>query len=228
MLREPQFSRQRLPDDTQHLIIIGANGSGKTVAGLWHLSQRNFERMPWIVYDFKDDEHLNAIERAEHVGLDFVPKAKDRGIFIVHPRDEDEEALEAQMGALWERQNVGVYVDEGYYANNSKFRTILRTGRSRHVPVIVLYQRPVWGDRFSLTEAKFYQIFEMNDERDWDTIRNLVPIPDQRNDLPRYWSWYYDQPRKALRSWKPVPSEKDSLERIDAKLEALQGRPVLL
>ncbi len=208
----------RLPSDRQRLAIVGRTGTGKTIAALWHLSKRNLTKKPWIIYDFKGDEHLAHIQRARHVGLDFVPKSKDHGVFIVHPLPNEEDAVEAQMWKLWDRENVGLYIDEGYMTDNPALQAILTQGRSKHIPVIVLSQRPVWLSRFVFSEADFLQIFDLNDRRDRTTVSSFVPV-DLDMRLPDFHSHYYDVGRNKLFEFKPVPREEILLEAIDAQLK---------
>lgn len=207
----------RLPNETQRLAVIGRTGSGKTVAALWHLSRRNLQARPWIVYDYKTDEHINAIERAQHVDTDFVPKGRDKGVFIVHPLPEqDDEAVANQMWALWRRGNVGVYIDEGYMidSKNKAFKALLTQGRSKRIPMIVLSQRPVWLSRFVFSEADFIQCFDLTDERDWSTVESFMPVEFDRN-LKEYHSRYYDVGKRRLNTFAPVPYVEKILERID-------------
>src|SRR5271170_6704875 len=135
----------RLPNDKQRLAIIGRTGSGKTVAALWHLSKRSIDVKPWLVFDFKGDEHINAIEGATHSSLDLKLTAKSKGLYIVHPLPHETKEVESLMWRLWERGNVGVYVDEGYMIDNGNkaYKAILTQGRSKRIPVITLTQRPV-------------------------------------------------------------------------------------
>ena len=43
------------PDDSHRHAIFGMTGTGKTVFGLWCLSQRSYDKIPWIILDFKRD-----------------------------------------------------------------------------------------------------------------------------------------------------------------------------
>lgn len=209
----------RLPTNRQRLALVGRTGSGKTLAALWHLSKRNLEKRPWVVYDYKADEHINGIARAKHITTDFVPKPKDTGVFIVHPLPKrDDAAVERQMWRLWERGGIGVYVDEGYMIDNDAFNAILTQGRSREIPAIVLSQRPVWMPRFVFSEADFYQVFDLNDRRDQQTVEAFAPVNFEK-PLPPYHSFYFDVGKKQLVKFKPVPPEDVILGDIDIKLK---------
>jgi hypothetical protein len=203
----------RFPDDTQRLSIVGATGSGKTQAALWHLSHRRFDLMPWIAYNTKGDASIDAIPYSHQIDIDKLPI--DPGVYIVKPLPHQTDALEAHLWAVWQRGNVGVYVDEGYSmgVQNEPFRSLLTQGRSKRIPMIVLSQRPVWLDRFVFSESEFFQAFRLQHSKDRASIEQIIPASLDR--LPAYHSWYYDALGNHLYSMRPVPA----LEVIHATFE---------
>jgi hypothetical protein len=214
------MKQPRLPNRKQRLTIVGRTGTGKTVAAVWHLSQQPLDVMPWVVYDFKTDELINKIERAQHVDLDFIPSRKDTGVFIVHPMPGEVEAVTRHLWRLWERRNVGIYIDEGYMMgqDNDALNAIYTQGRSMRIPMITLSQRPVWMSRFAFSEADFFQIFALNDKRDQKTIESFAPV-NLAARIPEYHSYYYDVGRNNLTMFKPVPSEDVILATLQSKLK---------
>ena len=208
-----------LPSYSDRIAIIGATGTGKTVAAIYHLSMMDLRARPWVIVDLKDEEHINAIERAKHVGLDYVLKDKDRGIFIVHPRTKDEEAVNDLLEQVYQRKNTGLYMDEPDLANNSDaFVDILRKGRTRRIPVIALSQRPVDVSRYVFSEASYIRVYYLNDDRDWDTVSAFTPF-DGETEFPQYHSLYYKVGNKEnVWQLKPAPPVEESLEKIDAQL----------
>src|SRR6266567_4923487 len=99
----------RLPDETNRLAIVGATGSGKTQAALWHLSMRDIDRRPWIAYNFKADRSIDAIPGKKDIGLDEIPVKP--GVYVTHPHPDQTEDIEAQMWGIWEKTGIGVYID---------------------------------------------------------------------------------------------------------------------
>ena len=192
------------PDDSQRISIVGATGSGKTQAALWHLSQRSYDEMPWIIYNTKSDASIDAIPYAREIEIDQIPV--EPGVFIVKPLPSQREETEAHQLAIWERGNMGVYIDEGYAmgSNNDAFRALLTQGRSRRIPMIVLSQRPVWLDRFVFSESEYFQVFRLQHAKDRAAMEEIVPGSLER--LPPYYSWYYDAIGNRLVSMRPVPS----------------------
>ena len=62
----------RLPGNSDRLVVIGRTGTGKTQAGLWHLSLKNFKTFPFVMVDAKGDSLINEISNmpgVERVGF---------------------------------------------------------------------------------------------------------------------------------------------------------------
>ena len=194
----------RFPQDTHRHAIIGATGSGKTQAALWHLSHRNFHLMPWVIYNFKRDESIDEIPGAFDLDLDDIPSKP--GIYIAHPLPDEDDKVERQMWALWERGNIGAYIDEGYMIgrNNRAFRALLTQGRAKRIPMIINSQRPVWMDRFVFSESEFFQVFRLQHRKDRRAMGEIVPA-DMERRIPEFHSWYYDVGTDSTHLLAPVP-----------------------
>ena len=205
-----------LPNDTQRLAIVGRTGSGKTQAAAWHLSNRSYDKMPWIIFDFKYDTLLNEIDGVQELKLGQIPKKP--GLYIVHPMPDQEDEVDDYLIKIWANENIGVYIDEGYMIKDRRaLRSILTQGRSKHIPMIILSQRPVWLSRFVFSEADFYQIFWLNDQRDRKTLAAFVPF-DMHEKLENYHSIYYDVGNDKLYRWQPVPDKETILATFDRRL----------
>lgn len=210
-----------LPNDHQRLTIYGQTGSGKTVAGLWHLSQRSYTRRPWLLFDFKGDEHIAQIPSLEEVSPGAsVPK--HRGVYVTRPVPEvDDDKVEAMMWDIWKQERTGVFIDEGYMIGrkNSAFKALLTQGRSKSIPLITLSQRPVWMSRFTISEADFHQVFFLADEADRDIVQRFIPheMPERR--LPRFHSYYYDVGNDRFTGLKPVPEPAEILDTFESRLQ---------
>jgi hypothetical protein len=96
---------------------------------------------------------------------------------------------------------------------NDAYKYILTQGRSKKIPTITLSQRPVWINRFVLSEATFYQVFRLNDKRDRDSITAFMP-KEAMQELPPFHSWYYDTGENSLRVMLPVPQEAELAARF--------------
>jgi hypothetical protein len=172
--------------------------------------------MPWIILDFKGDELINGIERANHISYD--DKIGKTGIHILHPLPNETEQVENFMWQMWQRERIGIYADEGYMlGNNPAFEACLTQGRSKNIPMIVLSQRPAWISRFVFSEGDFFQVFHLNDKRDRKAVESFMP-PNFGVRLPPFHSHYYDVGRDALYSLSPVPGAQEILDAIDAKI----------
>jgi hypothetical protein len=212
----------KLPGDQDRIAIIGATGSGKTHAAMWHLSLRNYDQKPWIVIDYKLEEFINEIPGTFRMSLrDPIPSRP--GIYIVQPNMGDEDSVEGMMWKIWAQENVGVFIDEGYMVGttNRGFRMLLTQGRSKHIPMIVLCQRPVWMDRFVFSESQFFQVFHLNSAKDVQTVEQYVP-QDLSTQLPERWSYYYDVRARSLVKLRPMPDKDAILDTFDTKLATLR------
>lgn len=202
----------RLPDDTKRLVIIGRTGSGKTYAGIWHLSLRDWTREKWIIFDFKGDPSLALLPARP---LTFAQLPTEPGLYILRPLPNQDAEVNDYLWRVWRAGNIGLYFDEGYMvAKSDALDAILTQGRSKHIPVIILSQRPVWLSRFAFSEAEFYQTFSLNDIRDRKTVTAFQPAEVGENRLPEFNSHYYDVGRDTLNTLGPVPTLASLLPRF--------------
>ncbi len=196
----------RLPADDERITIIGSTGSGKTTAGLWQLSMRDWKRKPWVILDFKGDRLVNDIPGAKYLKLgDKIPKKP--GIYIAQPLPDQVEEVETLLWKIWNAGKTGLFVDEGYMLDKSKaYRALLTQGRSKRIPIVTLVQRPVWVDRFAISEANHLHLFDLHDIRDRMTVQPLLKGIDYvRDELEPYHSYWWDVGRKAAFTLRPVP-----------------------
>ncbi len=201
-----------LPNDSNRVTIIGSTGSGKTQAGVWHLSLRSWQRMPWVVVDYKRDKLLAQLPWAGELSYgDRIPKKP--GLYVIHPHPDDTEEMDKFLTKVWEREKTGLLVDEammlGQY--NGGFKAILTQGRSKTLPVIALTQRPVSAEVHLFTDSEYYQLFRLNTAKDERHITNLVGRQDNKM-LPDYHSVWYDVVRHQGQTWKPVTKNDVILE----------------
>lgn len=213
--------RYRLPNDTQRISIVGRTGSGKTQAAAWHLSKRRFDLMPWIIFDFKYDPLLEEIG-AQELQLGEMPEYP--GIYIVHPLPDQKEEVENYLWRIWSKENIGIYIDEAYMIGDSQaFRALLTQGRSKHLPMIILSQRPVWLSRFVFSESDFFRVFQLNYKDDRKVIESLLrQDADLNKAMPDYYSYYYDVSQNDLKIIKPVPSQDIIMQTFYERLKPLQ------
>ena len=209
---------KNFPTATDRTTIVGTTGSGKTIGGMWVLSGQNFDEQPWVNINFKNDEHLNAIEKAEEIGLD--SKLPDKpGIFNLRPEPNDIDGMDAWFYRVLEHENIGIFCDEIFMlgAHCRGFNTCFMQGRSKHIPMIVCSQRPVLCSPFAFSEATYFMIFNLIKKADRERVAGDVPIPvDYR--LPPYHSYWYKVGSDKVTAFNPVPSENELLKRIDSKL----------
>lgn len=225
----------RLPSDEHRTVVIGRTGAGKTVRAVHLLSTRNFNAMPWVIIDYKGDGLIRRIVKECKIK---VLKVTDKpptkpGLYILYPQPLiDDEAMEAWLMNCWKQENIGLYIDEGYALPNmgktQAFTLILTQGRSKHVPVIILYQRPVYMNIFAVAQADFFAVFEQNIEADLKKTREFIEPAETPtgekitvySKLPKYHCLWYDVSNGHTSILRPAPNEADLMATFKQKLNA--------
>lgn len=218
----------RFPTSADRQTVCGRTGSGKTVAACWNLSNRNFRSAPWLVFNHKHTALIDNIEGAQHVDLGYMPKKP--GLYVYHPVPEnDDEEVTKLLWKVYARGNTGVYCDETTMINprDPAMRALLTQGREKKIPMIMATQRPVGLSRYAISEADFFQVFQMTDDKDIERVREFIPLDlkywmkTRANEQPRlgaYHSLWYDVKQNYLFRMAPVPTEQKILEIFDSAL----------
>src|SRR5579864_4379152 len=105
----------KFPGPTDRVVVIGRTGSGKTVAGVWHLSGHDFMKEFVFVLNTKGDPLLNeiaAIEGVKTISIDQRPT--EPGLYIVNPIPDQSLEIDAFLRWCWQRGDCLVYIDELY------------------------------------------------------------------------------------------------------------------
>ena len=217
----------RLPGPRDRLAVIGRTGSGKTHFAAWALSLSNWDKRPWLIVDYKRDELLAAIPRVEEVAVDMRRLPRRPGLYVTHPRPDDDDKVEKLLWRVWERGNTGLYVDEGHILPDAGgLKAILTQGRSKAIPVVILTQRPKWLNRFVFSEADAYSIFHLNDKRDKQTVQEFAPV-DLSQPLETHHSYYYRVQDNQLYKMNPVPDRDTILQTFDERHPDRQRRRMI-
>jgi hypothetical protein len=213
-----------LPKHDQRLAICGSTGSGKTIAGLWQLAEADIDLRPWFIWDFKRDKNIAKLA-AKELPLTIGRLPREPGLYVFRPIPEQDDAqVKRILWMIWEMENAGNYIDEGYMIgrNNSAFNALLTQGRSKHIQMITLSQRPAWMSRFVFSEADYFQVFRLNDKRDYETVQAMCGI-DITSRLPSYYSHWYEVEADAGAVLKPVPKPADIIATINGRLKRRIG-----
>jgi hypothetical protein len=211
----------RLPGPTDRITIIGPTGSGKTHAAMWHLSNASFTSRPFVVIDPKREELVSQIEGANYIPVGEIPKYP--GIYVVNPIPSDAPMLDKMLIDIWDKENIGVWIDEGLmFGTGDGIDACFTQGRSKRIPMIMLMQRPVWVSRFAVSEATFIQYFGLSDKRDRQTVQAFAENLTVDAPLKKYHSFYYDVSRKQNYLFKPMPTSDKILSTINSRLDAMK------
>lgn len=233
----------RGPSDQQRVVCIGRTGSGKSHFAIALLSTRNFDEMPWIILDYKGEDLILDILEAtgkaiKHLKVtDNPPKYPGLYYMKLMPQ-EDDEAIKLFLRKVHKQGHIGLFVDEGYslpQGRISMFDIILTQGRSLHIPVIVLYQRPAWMSRFAIAQADFFAVFEQNDERDLKiTTQFIKPMKGKNNqtisvfnELPEYYCLWYDVGKAKTDLLAPAPPREQIIEAFKKRLKPQKQRVLI-
>jgi hypothetical protein len=214
------YSGFRFPGGDSRTTVIGATGSGKTTCSLWLLAHQRFDKRPWVVIDSKIEPVFDAVglPPIEELSLSAKPPRR-HGLYLLAPRPDEDDALEAFLWRLFERGNCGLYVDEAALMPGPKgaFQAILQQGRSKRIPVIACTQRPVSVERPVFSEASYYCVYRVQDKRDYKVIEGFVPADLSAPIAPYHWRWY-DVAANRLLTMGPVPHPRQVAEQLRVAL----------
>lgn len=209
-----------LPKTDKRTTIVGSTGSGKTFTAVWLLSTRDFHLRPWFIVDFKGDQLIADIPGTKEINVYDNPPTKP-GIYIIRPiKNRDDDALTAFLWKVWENENAGIYIDEGYMlgVRNQALSALLTQGRSKLIEMIILIQRPVWCDKFIFSEANHFYVMKLQLEGDRKFISEYLDGSPIRR-LPRYYSYWYSADEQEGLILKPVPNRSSILAGFAGRLD---------
>lgn len=208
----------QFPSDTQRTAIVGKTGSGKTHLGTWLLSHADYTDKPWIVCDFKREEFFRSVPYMSEIGFEKIPQ--NPGLYVIRPNPGDEDQVEQLFWNIWAQEHTGLFIDESYMIDkySKSYRALLTQGRSKHIPMINLSQRPVDVPRYVFSEADHMATFFLNDKADRDIVERRMPL-DSGERLPDYHSRWYDVGRDKSFRVHPAPSRDTILERFNTRLK---------
>jgi hypothetical protein len=177
-----------------------------------------FDKRPWVAIDFKREDIFDLVgfPPIQPLSLPRLPKRK--GLHLISPRPDQEEALEAWLWRVWHRENIGLYIDEAaLMPDRDAWRAILQQGRSKRIPVIACTQRPVDVKRALFTEASYFCTYRLQDRRDARVIEGFMPADLSTPMPPFHWQWY-DVQRNALMRMSPVPDKPAVADELRGRL----------
>jgi hypothetical protein len=227
-----------MPDNSQSITVIGRKGSGKTQVAMWHLAMRDF-KIPWIVINHKKEKMVDEIPYAKFMTIDkFIPKNAS-GVYIYHPKIGEEDLVTELLFKIYDRENCGVYVDEGTMIprNDKGMNNLWTQGRSKNIPLIFLSQRPSGITRLAISEADFFNIMQITDARDrkvvnefinFDLNKILAAEGNKPSQIGDYHSLHYDVKQNRSFILQPVPDKNIILAMLEKKLRPKTAKTNLI
>lgn len=214
-------SQIRLPGSSNRTTVIGRTGSGKSQFATWLLSTQNFDQMPWVIIDFKDEDSdiINNIQGRLLIDYDVIPE--EPGVYMLKPKKREVHTeLASWLEDVLQHGNIGLFFDEvapmGQHCD--AFDEILMQGRSKNVPVIVCTQRPSNISAYCFSEASFCMVFDLSRNGDRKRVSEEFAFIPRNYQLPEYHSYYYDVARKYDDRLGAAPPRKRILQLIADKM----------
>lgn len=221
------------PKDTQRLLITGRTGSGKSQFAMHVLSGMNFHQMPYVFIDYKGEPLFEEImENNPSIKTlkvtDNPPKKP--GLYYLHPMPVvDDKAIDAFLWKVYHQGHCGLVIDEGYclpQARSNCFDVLCVQGRTKHIPLIYLYQRSNWMSRFAVAQSDFRAFFEQDDTRDQIIAKSFIRpcvLPDGTtidtlSPLPKYYCLWYDVGQGKTSLLRPAPARETIIETFNRRL----------
>ena len=209
-----------LPALDERVLILGSTGSGKTTLGAWLLSLAAFDKIPFVMIDYKRDKLLNQIDRRRQIGFNTIPNKPGLYHLTANPIADDD-AMEDWLIRIWRKTNIGLYIDEALRMptrQTGAYETILTQGRALNIPVVSLSQRPVDLTRYAFSETNHVAVFRLTDMRDRKKVAEYIPALDPNYELPEYHSVWYNVDRNRKFTLTPTPKPEDILETFSYRL----------
>lgn len=233
----------RNPTNQQRVIILGRTGTGKSQFAVGLQSTRNFTRMPWTIIDYKGEDLWQDILEAtngaiKQISVEDKPPTKP-GLYYLRPRPQfDDEYMNRYLYRIWETGHHGLNIDEGYALPQGRkdvFDLILTQGRSLHIPVIVLYQRPSWMSRFAVAQSDYRCCFALDDLRDYEVAAKFIPpVKGPNNELisvstplPPYHCVWYDVSQGVSTVLQPAPARDEIIDAFIHRLRPVKRKALI-
>lgn len=244
--RAPEKSGFRFPGPDDRVTINGMTGSGKSTFAMWLLGESaDFDRKPWIIVDYKqEDEIINsALNESIFDELKIDAKVpRSPGVYVARPRAQDGPSPVVQfLWNVYEAGRVGLFLDEatmipelrGEGNSGGPFQSLLSQGRSKHIPVWTLAQRPAYVNKMVYSESNFFAAFKLGMMTDLKKIKD-EGIPEWSDGYEKVWGdkvrlkpytcrWY---DKKLERSWilHPAPSPQTILNVLANRVDDMREK----
>lgn len=195
-----------VPGASHRTVVIGKNGTGKTIFGAYLLSRQRFDKRPWVIFDYKNEELWDIVGDPPIRPLRLGSMPGKTGLYRMRVNPGEEDDVEEWLWKVWRKGNIGLFCDEvALLPQKAAFKAILRQGRSMLIPVISCTQRPVDVDREVFTESQYKAIFSLDDERDLKVIKGFTKQAQIDVDPPKHHCYWIDGPENQVIPLKPCP-----------------------
>ncbi len=192
---------RNLPGPTDRVVLVGATGTGKSVAGQWLLGGYYGQRQI-LVMDTKADpiwSGLDAVKVKHAMALSRYRDAARWPVIVYTPATSElnEETLDAVCEWVYKRGDTVLMIDEATQVTSGTkpgpgVLDAVTRGRVRHVSVVSGTQRPVNVPPILLTEAEWFYCLTLRRRQDRETVNDYtedrfadrVKLYAEENDAP--------------------------------------------
>lgn len=183
------------PGVKQHALIVGKNGSGKSVFGLQLLEESKWYRC--LVIDPKREIHCKGATIITN-GKQF--RGDSSGVIVLQTLDR--ESYNIALKRAFEAGNWRIYIDDLLLMGRNGFNyppgleDIYVAGRSKRVTIIALCQRPTRLPLCAITECDYRYMFNLEYGDDKKRMREMLGdnamenLVSANDPLSRYNFWY--------------------------------------
>lgn len=204
-----------IPEQGEHAILIGQNGSGKTVLACFILM--HIPQAPCLIYDTKIEPKFSKLPKSIIVStMDEALTYKDDvsiDYIIIRPPVELMRDPMKLDDYLWQHylhfHYCPAYIDEAYTFHSrgqpgQGLIALLTRGRSKGISTIVSTQRPVLVSRFCITEAKKAYVLRISDKADKKRIDDLIPNFSEMPSPVRHGFYFFEVGMDSPEMFAPI------------------------
>lgn len=183
----------------EHILMAGQTGSGKTTLMENLASSRSFG----IILDTKGELSIPGWEITSVCDMAFKRQTAHSAHNIFRPKSMQD--VERVFTRVYKDGGWNIIVDEVYMIGTGTIKSFpphyircLTAGRSRHVTVWTLTQRPKYLPLFAMTESKHIFVFELGFEDDRKYLLKNVGVGGLDEQVKGHEFLYYSRPMSKL------------------------------
>ena len=156
-------------------LIFGKRGSGKS-----YLAQKLIEKTPrLLIFDTLGEYTQGVVCDSVQALANFWQKHHNQKFRLIYRPLKPVDEIEIVAGLVWSCGNMTFAVEEidtfcGPLSIGDNFAQIIQRGRHKNIELLGVTQRPFGINRLLTSQAKEIYVFNSNEPRDREYLRNLL------------------------------------------------------